>query len=67
MGKRVALFEARSLVRLCSPRHEVFDLRAVGLPQVKAAGLAVVGDHACPHGFSAEPLWAACGLFRQFS
>ena len=48
MSKRVALFEARSLVRLPTPRHKVFDLRAVGLPQVKASGLAVVSDHCLP-------------------
>ena len=45
MSKRVALFEACSLVGLPYTRHEVFDLRAVGLPQVKASGLDVVSDH----------------------
>ena len=39
------------LIALLSPRHAVFDPRAVGLIQVKAVGLAVVFDHYLPLPF----------------
>jgi len=41
----VALYEARLRFALCPTLHEAYGLCAVGLPQFKAAGLAVVVDH----------------------
>ena len=44
----MALYEARLLFALYPTPHEAYGLCAVGLPQFKAAGLAVVVDHTAP-------------------
>ena len=44
----MALYEARLRFVLYLTPHEAYGLCAVGLPQVKAAGLAVVFDLTAP-------------------
>jgi hypothetical protein len=44
----VALYEARLRFALYPTPHEAYGLCAAGLPQFKAAGLAVAFDHTAP-------------------
>ena len=46
--QEVALYEALSIRTFISQATQVFDMRALGLPQVKAVGLVQVSDlNAC--------------------
>ncbi len=51
----MALYEARLRFVLYLTPHEAFGLCAVGLPQVKAAGLAVAFDHTAPTFYRVSP------------
>ena len=51
----MALYEARLLFALYPTPHEAYGLCAVGLPQFKAAGLAVAFDHTAPTFYRVSP------------
>ena len=51
----MAPFRAHREDDLLPRPHEAYGLCALGFPQFKAAGLAVVYDHTAPHLLSDEP------------